>query len=117
MCQYCGQRDSTEFQRMSNPPFAAHSRLYDWLVGHAVACFLLMTVAFVIFGLLSLDLVKVVSANAGYLWMNGWEGLVDGGFRQLLELCVNALLAIAAYLLFKLCEHALLHRLAHRRYR
>ena len=101
---------------MSSPSSAETSRLYGWLVSHAIGCFLLMTLAFVIFGVLSLDLVKVVSANAGYLWMNGWEGLVDGGFRQLLELAINAVCAIGAYLVFKLCEHALLHRLAHRRH-
>ena len=98
------------------PTLSTHTRLHDWLVTHAIACYLLMTVAFISFGLLSLDLVKVVSANAGYLWMNGWDGLVDGGFRQLVELCVNSLVAIAAYLVFKLCEHALLHRLSHRRH-
>ena len=97
-------------------PDNAHSRLHDWLAAHELICFVLMTVAFLLFGLLSLDLVKVLSANAGYLWMNGWEGLMDGGFRQLLELCGTALLAIAAYLAFKLCEHVLLHRLSHRRH-
>ena len=91
------------------------TRLYGWLLAHRPACFLLMTLAFLSFGVLSLDLVKVVSANAGYLWANGWMGLMDGGFRQLLELLATALLAIAAYLIFKLCEHALVHRLAHRR--
>ena len=95
-------------------PHDDHTRLYGWLFVHRLACFLLMTLAFLLFGVLSLDLVKVVSANAGFLWANGWMGLMDGGFQQLLELLVTALLAIAAYLLFKLCEHALVHRLAHR---
>ncbi|WP_077037997.1 hypothetical protein [Pelomonas sp. KK5] len=98
---------------MASNAMGERTRLYRWLLRHRAACYVLMTLAFLLFGLLSLDLVKVVSANAGYLWENGWMGLVDGGFRQLLELLVNALVAIAAYLLFKLCEHALVHRLAH----
>lgn len=92
------------------------TRLHAWLQTHALACFLLMTAAFLVFGLLSLDLVRLVSANARFLAGTGWMGLwEDGGLRQLLELCLNALLAIAAYLVFKLCEHVLVQRLAHRR--
>lgn len=93
----------------------AHSKLYDWLLRHGIACFALMTFAFVVFGLLSLDLVKLVSANAGFLWRAGWDGIVDGGFMQLLELVVSALMAIASYIVFKLCEHVMVDRLAHRK--
>jgi hypothetical protein len=91
------------------------SRLHGWLARHGLGCFLLMTLSFVAFGLLSLDLVKLVSANAGFLLRAGWMGVADGGLVQLLELCASALAAIAAYLLFKLCEHVLLQRLAYRR--
>ena len=91
-----------------------HSRLYKWLSSHGLVAFLLMTLTFVLFGLLSLDLVRLVSANADYLLSNGWAGWLDGGFVQLLELAINALLAIASYLSFKLCEHVLVHRLAYR---
>lgn len=91
-----------------------HSRFYAWLLAHRIACFMLMTVAFLCFGLLSLDLVRIVSANAGFLWSHGWDGLLDGGLRQLVELVLSAFGAIAAWLLFKLCEHALVQRLAQR---
>ena len=97
------------------PTLRTHSKLHHWLATHGVASFLLMTLAFLGFGLLSLDLVRLVSANAGYLSSTGWAGLLDGGLAQLLELVVNALAAIAAYLVFKLCEHVLVHRLAHGR--
>lgn len=90
-----------------------HSRLYLWLAAHVPVCFVLMALSFVLFGILSLDLVRLVSANAGFLLRAGWDGLLDGGLQQLLELSLNALAAIAAYLCFKLCEHVLVHRLAH----
>jgi hypothetical protein len=93
-----------------------HSRLYNWLAAHAPVCFLLMSLSFVVFGLLSLDLVRLVSANTGFLLRAGWDGFfADGGLVQLLELCLSALVAIAAYLVFKLCELVLVQRLAHAR--
>ncbi|MCV2369827.1 hypothetical protein [Roseateles oligotrophus] len=90
-----------------------NSPLYFWLCGHRIVCFLMLTISFVSFGALSLDLIRLLSANAGFLFANGWAGLVDGGLRQLIELSASALAAMACYVLFKLCEHALVHRLAH----
>ena len=90
------------------------SKLYLWLSRHAVACFVLMTLSFLVFGLLSLDLVKMVSANAGFLWRSGWDGLMDGGFVQLLELVVSAVAGIVSYIVFKLCEHVLVDKLANK---
>jgi hypothetical protein len=95
---------------MSSKP---RTRVFDWLVRHYVATYFLMVMLFLIFGLLSLDLVKYVSANANYLLEYGLEALWDGGLRQLLELVVTAFFAVLAYLGFKLCEHALVERAAH----
>jgi len=92
-----------------------HSKLHHWLSQHRMACFALMTASFVLFGCLSLDLVKLVSANASLLGTHGWQALQDGGLQQLLELWLSAFAAIAAYLLFKLCEHVLVHGLSYRR--
>jgi hypothetical protein len=89
------------------------TRLFGWLVHHYAATFLLMVALFLIFGLLSLDLVKYVSANANYLLEYGIDALWDGGLRQLLELVVTSFFAVFAYLGFKLCEHALVERAAH----
>lgn len=88
------------------------SRLFDWLSTRPLRCFLLMTLAFLLFGLLSLDLVRLVSANAAFLASAGWMGLRDGALQQLLELALNAVLAISAYLVFKLCEQVLVQRLS-----
>jgi TRAP-type C4-dicarboxylate transport system permease small subunit len=91
------------------------TRLHQWLSAHAPLCFLLMVACFLLFGWLSLDLVRQVSANAGLLVSHGREALADGGLQQALELALNALAAVAAWLMFKLCEQVLVQRLAFRR--
>lgn len=80
------------------------SAFTHWLRRHRVACFGLMVVSFIAFGLLTLDLVRVVGANASFLWQHGWQGLQDGGLRQLLELAATTTAALAAWLVFKVCE-------------
>jgi len=85
----------------------AISRFVGWLRRHRIACFGLMVLGFIAFGLLTLDLVRVVSANANLLWNNGWQGLQDGGLRQLLELLATTIAALLAWLLFKVCETVL----------
>jgi len=89
----------------------AFPNFVTWLRRHRWACFCLMTVSFMAFGLLTLDLLRLVSSNASFLFDNGWQGLLDGGLRQLLELLVSCVGAMAAWLLFKLCETVLIQSL------
>ncbi len=90
---------------------ATISSFTGWLRRHRIACFGLMVLSFIAFGLLTLDLVRVVSANVAFLRDNGWQGAQDGGLRQLLELLLSAVAAMAAWLMFKLCETLLLQSL------
>lgn len=90
---------------------SAVSGCVAWLRRHRIACFGLMTLSFMAFGLLTLDLVRVVGANWAYLSANGVQGLQDGGLRQLAELGLTSMAAMAAWLLFKLCETLLLQSL------
>ncbi|WP_057298186.1 hypothetical protein [Pelomonas sp. Root1217] len=83
------------------------SGFIGWLRRHRIACFGVMVLSFVAFGLLTLDLVRLVSANAALLSSYGWQGLQDGGLRQLVELIGSTLAAMAAWLLFKVCETVL----------
>jgi hypothetical protein len=83
------------------------SSFTGWLRRHRVACFGVMVLCFLGFGLLTLDLIRLVGANASFLSMNGWQGVKDGGLRQLLELLASAVAAMAAWLLFKVCETVL----------
>lgn len=91
------------------------TRLHQWLSAHAPACFALMVASFLLFGWLSLDLVRLVSANAGLLANHGLDALADGGLQQALELLTNAVAAVAVWLVFKLCELVLVQRLSARR--
>lgn len=90
-----------------------HTPLFDWLVKHAAGTFALMALSFMAFGALSVNLVSYVSANANYLLSYGWEAFKDGGLQQLLELWLQIFVAIGTYLAFKLCEHALIERIAY----
>lgn len=84
------------------------SRTTGWLRRHRLACFGIMVLSFISFGLLTLDLVRLVSASAAFLSTYGWQGLQDGGARQVLELLASSVAAMAAWLLFKVCETLLL---------
>lgn len=79
-----------------------------WLRRHRLACFGLMVAAFLAFGLLTLDLVHLVNANAVLIKENGRQALQDGGLRQIAELLTSAVAAMAAWLVFKVCETLLL---------
>jgi hypothetical protein len=71
------------------------------------AAFIVMGVAFLLFGLCSLDLVHVLVANGRFLVDYGWKAVLDGGLWQLLGLLVDGYAAMAAYVVMKSCEHAL----------
>ena len=89
------------------------SRLFKLMVRHWVGTYALMGIAFVLFGLLSLNLVQLFAANIRFLTEYGWMAVMDGGLWQLLELVASAYGATAFYVSFKSCEHALVDRLAH----
>ena len=89
------------------------SRLFMWMVRHWVSTYLVMGIAFVMFGMLSLNIVQVFSANIRFLLEYGFQAVMDGGLGQLLELVLSVYGAIAFYVAFKTCEHALVERLAH----
>lgn len=90
-----------------------NTRLYAWLLRHPLACFLLLVLGFIVFGGVTLDLAKVLLANLGFLGRHGLDAVLDSGLWQLAGLLLQAALGLGGYLLFKLCEHALVHRLAH----
>ena len=79
-------------------------RFQVWLQKHLIVCFLLMTVSFIGFGVLSFDLIRVLAANADYLSSYGLMALKDGGLQQLIGLCLKASIAMLFWVLFKLSE-------------
>ncbi|MCG4454975.1 MULTISPECIES: hypothetical protein [unclassified Pseudomonas] len=88
------------------------SSFYLWLHRHLLVSFLLMTASFLAFGYLTIDLVHLLSSNAAFIVRHGWVALMSGGLLQFVELTLIALLAMACYMLFRLCEQALLQRLS-----
>ncbi|WP_439859135.1 hypothetical protein [Pseudomonas sp. MBLB4136] len=90
------------------------SAFYRWLRRHLLMSFLLMTASFLAFGYFTIDLVSLIGSNAAFIVRHGWLALMSGGLLQLGELTLIALLAMACYLLFRLCEQAVLQRLSGR---
>ena len=74
--------------------------------------FVVLGLAFFCFGMVTLNLLHLLRANADLIVDNGVMALADGGARQLIELVVDGYLAMLAYVVMKTCEHALSHWLA-----
>ena len=74
--------------------------------------FLVMGLAFFVFGVGTYNIFMVLSANIDFIASYGWEALVDGAARQFVELIVTGYLSMAAYVVFKTCEYRLAHDLA-----
>ena len=74
--------------------------------------FIVMGLAFFCFGMVTLNLLHLLRANAELIIDNGVMALADGGARQLFELIVNGYVAMLAYVVMKTCEHTLSHWLA-----
>jgi hypothetical protein len=73
--------------------------------------FLVMVAAFLLFGAGTVNLFFVLKANLELIGEHGLQALADGAARQFFELMLTAALSMAAYVLFKACEHKLVHRL------
>ena len=74
--------------------------------------FLVMGLAFFTFGVGTYNIFMLFSANIGLIAHHGWLALMDGAARQFAELIITGYLSMAAYVVFKACEHRLTHDLA-----
>jgi len=74
--------------------------------------FVVMGLAFFVFGAGTYNLVMLLQANATLISDYGWQALMDGAARQFVELVVTGYLSLAAYVIFKTCEHRLTHELS-----
>jgi hypothetical protein len=77
---------------------------------HAVVLFLAMAACGAMFTYNSYRLFEVGVANARFIAAYGWLALVEGGFRQLVEIGISGLIALLFYLGFKACEVELVYR-------
>ena len=90
----------------------SYSRFYEFLSHRWWLAFLLMGMCFVIFGVVTLNLLHTLAANFEFLSMYGIDAIRDGGLLQLLDAAVSGYFGAASYVVFKLCEKVLVERLA-----
>ena len=89
---------------------AARKTLYALLYERVWVAFLLMGLSFVRFGVATLNLLYVFKAAWEFLVTHGWDAVREGVLMQLVELVVSGYAAAAFYVLFKVCEKALVER-------
>jgi hypothetical protein len=82
------------------------------VLGRRWLCFVVMVLAFLAFGAGTLNLFFALRANVALLAEHGWQAALDGGARQAFEIVVSGVASMAAYLVFKACEHRLVQWLA-----
>jgi hypothetical protein len=75
--------------------------------------FVMLCLSFAVFGAGTLNLFNLFRANIGLIADHGVMALVDGAALQLLELLATLLMSMAAYVVFKACEHSLVLGLSH----
>jgi hypothetical protein len=73
--------------------------------------FVVLGVAFFLFGVGTLSLFMLLQANMNLLIDYGWQAVRDGGARQLVELLVTGYGSLIAYLVFEVCKSSLVRRL------
>ena len=75
--------------------------------------FIVMASSFGLFGAGTLNIFSMFSSNWDMLTREGLMALASGSLSQLLELLGTLFLAMFFYMVFKACEHALVHRILH----
>ncbi len=96
---------------------SAYGRLYQTLSRRWWLALLLMGASFVLFGLSTLNLLHLLSANVNFLVMNGIDAVRDGGLWQLISLIGLGYFAAVCYVVFKLCERVLVDKLTYEKTR
>ena len=84
-----------------------------WVLTRIWITFVVLGLAFLAFGAGTVNLGLALMANTRFLSEYGWMGVMDGGLAQLLELLASGYVSMAAYIVFKTCEHRLSDWLGH----
>ena len=87
-------------------------RVRRTLYQHRWLTFFVMGLSFLLFGLLSLNLIYLLKSNIELFLDHGVMVVDDGALQQLLELLGYGYFSLAFFLLFKVCEHILVTGLA-----
>lgn len=86
-------------------------KIIRYLKNHRWLTFVLMGLAFFLFGMFSLNLIFLLKSNIDLFVQYGTMVIDDGALRQLIELILNGYLSLAFYLLFKACERLLVEKI------
>lgn len=73
--------------------------------------FFVMGASFFAFGVGTYNIWALFRANGEFIAAYGWQALMEGAGQQLAELLLTSYLSMAAYVVFKTCEHRLVHAL------
>ena len=84
-----------------------------YALAHAGVTFLLLCASFGLFGAGTLNLFKMFSDNWDFISANGWMALTEGAAQQLLELLFYLFISMLNYVVFKACEHSLVHKIVY----
>lgn len=77
------------------------------------ATFMVLGISFLFFGACTVNLGQLLMSNSR-LWREyGWQAAMDGAVWQLAELVSTGYVGMAAYVVFKTCEHRLSDWLGH----
>ena len=77
------------------------------------ATFIFLGFGLLVFGACTVNLGMLLMANVQLLEHYGWQALMDGALRQLVELALSGYCGLIAYVIFKSCEHRLTDWLSH----
>jgi hypothetical protein len=79
------------------------------VLGRRWLCFVVLGLSFFVFGAGTVNLFRLLGANLTLIVENGWQALADGAAQQLGELLATGYLSMVAWVVFKACEHRLVH--------
>jgi hypothetical protein len=82
------------------------------VLGRRWLCFVVLGLSFFAFGAGTFNLFLLLRANTALIVDHGWQALADGAAQQFVELVVTGVLSVAAWVVFKACEHRLVHWLS-----
>ena len=85
--------------------FRRHVLSRPWLT------FVVMCSSFGLFGAGTLNIFNMFSSNWDMITREGLMALATGSLRQLLELLGTLVVAMAFYVIFKICEHSLVQHI------
>ena len=92
-----------------------HAWLERVLWRRAWLTFVVLVASFLVFGAGTYNLFLLLKVNVELIAEHGMQALADGAAQQFVELMFTAMLSMAAYVLFKACEHRLVQRLCNPR--